>query len=78
MAATPRAPLPLQKARHPMPTTKSVHAAKDNADAGDRERFAKPISHRVPFSEVGRVFQLALTPGATKKVVVTFDEASHL
>ncbi|MFI6436652.1 zinc-binding dehydrogenase [Streptomyces sp. NPDC050759] len=43
-----------------------------------RERFAKLISHRVPFSEVGRAFELALTPGAAEKVVVTFDEASHL
>lgn len=43
-----------------------------------RERFARLISHRVPLSEVGRAFQLALTPGAAEKVVVTFDEASHL
>ncbi|MFJ9102209.1 zinc-binding dehydrogenase [Streptomyces sp. NPDC102405] len=43
-----------------------------------RERFAKLISHRVPFSEVGRAFELALTPGAAEKVVVTFDEASQL
>ena len=43
-----------------------------------RERFAKLISHRVPFSEVGRAFELALTPGAAEKVVVTFGEASHL
>ncbi|MFG2470237.1 hypothetical protein ACGFXB_32900 [Streptomyces canus] len=43
-----------------------------------RERFAKLISHRVPFSEVGRACELALTPGAAEKVVVTFDEASHL
>jgi threonine dehydrogenase-like Zn-dependent dehydrogenase len=43
-----------------------------------RERFARLISHRVPFSEVGRAFELALTPGAAEKVVVTFDEASHL
>jgi (R,R)-butanediol dehydrogenase / meso-butanediol dehydrogenase / diacetyl reductase len=32
----------------------------------------------VPFPEVGRAFELALTPGAAEKVVVTFDEASHL
>ncbi|MEU6349155.1 zinc-binding dehydrogenase [Streptomyces sp. NPDC047072] len=38
-----------------------------------KERFAKLISHRVPFSEVGRAFELALTPGAAEKVVVTFD-----
>ncbi|CAM5332877.1 hypothetical protein SCANM124S_02005 [Streptomyces canus] len=43
-----------------------------------RERFAGLISHRVPFSEVGRAFELALTPGAAEKVVATFDEASHL
>ncbi|MEU6198883.1 zinc-binding dehydrogenase [Streptomyces sp. NPDC047061] len=37
------------------------------------ERFAKLISHRVPFTDVDRAFQLALTPGAAEKVVVTFD-----
>ncbi|WP_206060979.1 zinc-dependent alcohol dehydrogenase [Nonomuraea basaltis] len=38
------------------------------------ERFAKLISHRVPFPDVERAFQLALTPGAAEKVVVTFDD----
>ncbi|AXG81670.1 zinc-dependent alcohol dehydrogenase [Streptomyces paludis] len=38
-----------------------------------QERFARLISHRVPFSEVGRAFDLTLTPGAAEKVVVTFD-----
>ncbi|MFF9803444.1 theronine dehydrogenase, partial [Streptomyces rochei] len=38
------------------------------------ERFAKLISHRVPFSEADHAFELALTPGAAEKVVVTFDE----
>jgi threonine dehydrogenase-like Zn-dependent dehydrogenase len=37
------------------------------------ERFAKLISHRVPFTEAGRAFELAMTPGAAEKVVVTFD-----
>jgi 2-desacetyl-2-hydroxyethyl bacteriochlorophyllide A dehydrogenase len=37
------------------------------------ERFAKLISHRVPFTEADRAFELALTPGAAEKVVVTFD-----
>ena len=37
------------------------------------ERFARLISHRVPFGEVERAFELALTPGAAEKVVVTFD-----
>ncbi|MFF4563967.1 zinc-binding dehydrogenase [Streptomyces sp. NPDC001435] len=37
------------------------------------ERFAKLISHRVPFTEAGRAFELALTPGAAEKVVVTFE-----
>ncbi|MEU6511578.1 zinc-binding dehydrogenase [Streptomyces sp. NPDC046942] len=37
------------------------------------ERFARLISHRVPFAEAGRAFGLALTPGAAEKVVVTFD-----
>lgn len=38
------------------------------------ERFAKIISHRVPYAEVGRAFELALTPGAADKVVVTLDD----
>jgi threonine dehydrogenase-like Zn-dependent dehydrogenase len=42
--------------------------------AEHKERFAKLISHRVPFGEVGRAFELALTPGAAEKVVVTFDD----
>ncbi len=37
-------------------------------------RFSRLISHRVPFSDAGRAFQLALTPGAAEKVVVTFDD----
>ncbi|MET9908180.1 zinc-binding dehydrogenase [Streptomyces sp. NPDC006476] len=37
------------------------------------ERFAKLISHRVPFAEAERAFELAMTPGAAEKVVVTFD-----
>ncbi|MFJ3670029.1 zinc-binding dehydrogenase [Streptomyces sp. NPDC090106] len=41
------------------------------------ERFARLISHRVPFAEVGRAFELALTPGAAEKVVVTFDDAGE-
>ncbi|MEH0626541.1 zinc-dependent alcohol dehydrogenase [Streptomyces stelliscabiei] len=42
--------------------------------AEHQERFAKLISHRVPFPEVEKAFDLALTPGAAEKVVVTFDE----
>ncbi|HEY8717056.1 zinc-dependent alcohol dehydrogenase [Pengzhenrongella sp.] len=38
------------------------------------ERFAKIISHRVPFTEVQHAFDLALTPGAADKVVVTFPD----
>jgi 2-desacetyl-2-hydroxyethyl bacteriochlorophyllide A dehydrogenase len=37
------------------------------------ERFARLISHRVPFTEAERAFELAMTPGAAEKVVVTFD-----
>jgi (R,R)-butanediol dehydrogenase / meso-butanediol dehydrogenase / diacetyl reductase len=37
------------------------------------ERFAKPISHRVPFLEAERAFEPAMTPGAAEKVVVTFE-----
>ncbi|WP_329320854.1 zinc-dependent alcohol dehydrogenase [Streptomyces sp. NBC_01262] len=40
--------------------------------AEHQERFAKLISHRVPFSEADKAFQLAMTPGAAEKVVVTF------
>jgi 2-desacetyl-2-hydroxyethyl bacteriochlorophyllide A dehydrogenase len=38
------------------------------------ERFAKIISHRVSYAEVDRAFELALTPGAADKVVVTLDD----
>lgn len=37
------------------------------------ERFAKLISHRVPFPEAERAFELAMTPGAAEKVIVTFE-----
>jgi len=40
--------------------------------AEHQERFAKLISHRVPFSEVDKAFRLTMTPGAAEKVVVTF------
>ncbi|MEU9339953.1 zinc-binding dehydrogenase [Streptomyces sp. NPDC048278] len=39
-----------------------------------QDRFAKLISHSVPFAEVERAFELTLTPGAAEKVVITFDE----
>lgn len=39
-----------------------------------QDRFAKLISHRVPFTESDRAFELALTPGAAEKIVVTFDQ----
>ncbi|GAA4024075.1 zinc-dependent alcohol dehydrogenase [Streptomyces plumbiresistens] len=42
--------------------------------AEHKDLFAKLISHSVPFSDVDRAFELALTPGAAEKVVVTFDE----
>ena len=38
------------------------------------ERFAKIISHRVSYTEVDHAFDLALTPGAADKVVVTLDD----
>ncbi|WP_405906244.1 zinc-binding dehydrogenase [Streptomyces sp. NBC_00828] len=41
--------------------------------AEHHERFARLISHRVPFSEVEHAFELTMTPGAAEKVVVTFD-----
>ncbi|WP_216896042.1 zinc-dependent alcohol dehydrogenase [Nocardia alni] len=37
------------------------------------ELFARLISHRVPFAEVHKAFELALTPGAAEKVVVTYE-----
>jgi len=39
------------------------------------ERFARLISHRVPFSNVEEAYDLATTPGAAEKVIVTFDDA---
>lgn len=37
-------------------------------------RFTKLISHRFPMTEVHDAFQLALSPGAAKKAVVTFGD----
>ncbi|MFJ5838979.1 zinc-binding dehydrogenase [Streptomyces shenzhenensis] len=42
-----------------------------------QNRFARLISHRVPFTEVERAYALALTPGAAEKVVVTFDDVDE-
>ncbi|WP_406472581.1 zinc-binding dehydrogenase [Streptomyces sp. NBC_01615] len=42
--------------------------------AEHHERFAKLISHRIPFAEAERAFELTLTPGAAEKVVVTFGD----
>ncbi|MER6961939.1 MULTISPECIES: alcohol dehydrogenase catalytic domain-containing protein [unclassified Streptomyces] len=39
-----------------------------------QERFAKLISHRVPFAEAEHAFELARTPGAAEKIVVTLDD----
>ncbi|MFF3904829.1 zinc-binding dehydrogenase [Streptomyces sp. NPDC001848] len=39
-----------------------------------QDRFARLISHRVPFAAAERAFEPALTPGAAEKVVVTFDD----
>jgi (R,R)-butanediol dehydrogenase/meso-butanediol dehydrogenase/diacetyl reductase len=38
------------------------------------ELFANLISHRVPFGNVEHAYDLALTPGAAEKVIVTFDD----
>ena len=38
------------------------------------DRFARLISHRVPFSNVADAYDLATTPGAAEKVIVTFDD----
>ena len=37
-------------------------------------RFTKPTSHRFPTTEVHDAFQLALSPGAAKKAIVTFGD----
>lgn len=42
--------------------------------AADWERSSKIISHRVPFSDVPSAYDLAITPGAADKVVVTCDD----
>jgi 2-desacetyl-2-hydroxyethyl bacteriochlorophyllide A dehydrogenase len=39
-----------------------------------QQRFSRLISHRVPISDAGRAFRLALTPSAAEKVIVTFDD----
>ena len=39
-----------------------------------QERFARLISHRIPFAEADQAFRLALTPGAAEKVVVTLGD----
>ena len=41
--------------------------------AEHQERFARLISHRIPFSEVRHAYDLALTLGAAEKVIVTMD-----
>jgi threonine dehydrogenase-like Zn-dependent dehydrogenase len=38
--------------------------------AEHQDRFARLISHRVPFTDVHHAFQLALTPGAAEKIIV--------
>jgi 2-desacetyl-2-hydroxyethyl bacteriochlorophyllide A dehydrogenase len=42
--------------------------------AEHQHRFARLISHRVPFADVEHAFELTMTPGAAEKVVVTFDQ----
>ncbi|MEU6612004.1 zinc-binding dehydrogenase [Streptomyces shenzhenensis] len=42
-----------------------------------QNRFARLISHRVPFTEVERAYALTRTPGAAEKVVVTFDDVAE-
>ena len=76
-------------ARGPFGAAVAVHRGGDGSDSvplkgpyfgGTRElvehheRFARLISHRVPFAEAERAFEPALTPGGAEKVVVAFDE----
>jgi (R,R)-butanediol dehydrogenase / meso-butanediol dehydrogenase / diacetyl reductase len=42
--------------------------------ARHQDRFARLISHRVPFTDVKQAFELAATPGAAEKVVVTLGQ----
>jgi (R,R)-butanediol dehydrogenase/meso-butanediol dehydrogenase/diacetyl reductase len=42
--------------------------------AEHQDLFAQLISHRIPATAVERAFELALTPGAAEKIVVTFDD----
>jgi (R,R)-butanediol dehydrogenase / meso-butanediol dehydrogenase / diacetyl reductase len=42
--------------------------------AEHQDRFARLISHRVPFTDVQHAFQLALTPGAAEKVIVAVGD----
>jgi hypothetical protein len=37
------------------------------------EKYALIVSHTVPFEDVGAALEMAATPGAADKVVVTFD-----
>jgi L-iditol 2-dehydrogenase len=37
------------------------------------EKYAVIVSHTVPFENVGAALEMAATPGAADKVVVTFD-----
>ncbi|MEV7038420.1 zinc-binding dehydrogenase [Amycolatopsis sp. NPDC051061] len=39
----------------------------------NQDRYARIISHRIPFTDVLAALDLASTPGAADKVVVTFD-----
>ena len=39
-----------------------------------QDRFGKLVSHRIDFDDVESAIELAGTPGATDKVVITFDE----
>jgi threonine dehydrogenase-like Zn-dependent dehydrogenase len=45
--------------------------------ATHQDRFARLISHRIPFTEVEQAYKLAQTPGAAEKVVVTFDQSDR-
>ena len=42
--------------------------------AEHQDRFARLISHRVPFTDVEQAYKLALAPGAAEKVVVTLGD----
>jgi hypothetical protein len=62
----PRAKAPGRSGSQVSPTRTEIFEVTPQI-AEHQQRFSRLISHRVPFSDAGRAFQLALTPGAAEK-----------